>query len=274
MSLRKLPQVKAFTRPENYEWDVPADILAQWTPQAAEADSGATISIFDYIGYDRYDGGGFTAARASAALRSIGPNPIEVRINSGGGDMFEGLTIFNLFREHPAKVTVKVMGMAASAASIIALAADELVMATGSFLMIHNAWGVVVGNRHEMRAAADTFDEFDMAMAEIYQARTGLELTEVQAMMDAETWIRASEAVRKGFADGTTDDPAPPEPNASAQLNARQRLGHILSDAKMPRSERRRLLREATGTQDAAAATTRNAGDDFDAAMSALLASI
>ncbi|ADU12028.1 head maturation protease, ClpP-related [Asticcacaulis excentricus] len=274
MSLRKLPQVKAFNRPDHYDWDVPSDVLAKWTPQAAENEGDATISIYDYIGYDYWDGGGFTAARAAAALRSIGPNPVEVRINSGGGDMFEGLAIYNLFREHPAKVTVKVMGMAASAASIIAMSADELVMATGSFLMIHNAWGVVVGNRNEMRAAAETFDEFDLAMAEIYQHRSNIDLADIQAMMDKETWLRASEAVKQGFADGTTDDPAPSEANARAQLNARQRLDHILSDAKMPRSERRRLLREATGTQDAAAATTRNAGDDLDAAMSALLASI
>ncbi|MGN6208828.1 head maturation protease, ClpP-related [Asticcacaulis sp.] len=271
MSLRKLPKVKAFVKPDGYEWDAPADLLEKWTPQAAEADSGASISIYDVIGYDYWSGGGFTAARAAAALRQIGPNPVEVLINSPGGDMFEGLAIYNTFREHPAEVTVKVMGMAASAASIIAMSADNLLMGMGSFLMIHNAWGVVVGNQNDMRATAATFAEFDAAMAEIYQARTGLDLTVIEDMMDAETWLRASEAVSKGFANGTIDTPEKTGTNARATVSAKRRLDTILAQANMPRAERRKLLGEIAGTHDAAGTATQDAGPDLSDGIAALI---
>src|SRR5690606_23214700 len=122
-------------------------VLAKWAerPQAAEGDDPNTISIYDVIGEDWWTGGGFTAKRAAAALRSIGKNPVTVNVNSPGGDMFEGIAIYNLLREHPAEVTVNVMGLAASAASIIAMAGDKINVALGSFVMIHNAWGIVIG---------------------------------------------------------------------------------------------------------------------------------
>src|SRR5690606_40681426 len=104
----------------------------------------------------------------------IGSQDITVRINSPGGDMFEGIAIYNLLRAHPAKVTVEGLGWAASAASIIAMAGDEIRMGLGSFMMVHTAWGIVIGNRHDMRDAATLFDRFDAAIADIYQARTGM----------------------------------------------------------------------------------------------------
>lgn len=270
MSLRKLPAVKAFTKPDSYQWDAPSDILARWQPLAAEADSGGTVSIYDVIGLDPWSGDGFTAKRMAGALRAIGEKPVEVLLNSPGGDMFEGLAIYNLLREHPAEVTVKVMGMAASAASLIAMAGDRVLMGAGSFLMIHNSWGVVIGNRNDMRAAADVFQEFDAAMAEIYVAHTGLDPDEVAQMMDAETWLRASEAIARGFADGET---AAPPASASGQraVNARRRLDAILAEKKMPRSERRQLLREATGMHDAADTVMHDAGQDVNAALAALV---
>src|SRR5690606_25853470 len=108
MSLRKLPEAKAPPRPKNFQWDAPSDVLAKWAdrPHAAEADEPNTISIYDVIGEDWWTGGGFTAKRMAAALRSIGKNDVTVNINSPGGDMFEGIAIYNLLREHPAKVTV------------------------------------------------------------------------------------------------------------------------------------------------------------------------
>lgn len=213
MSLRNLPAVQAFTRPAGLQWDAPSDVLARWSasaPVAAE-DDPATITIYDVIGEDWWTGGGFTAARAAGILRSIGPKPLTVKLNSPGGDMFEGVAIYNLLREHPARVSIDVHGLAASAASIIAMAGDDIRMGLGSFMMIHNAWGAVIGNRHEMRAVADLFEGFDAAMVDIYAARTGRGRDEIVAAMDSETYMGARDAVARGFADSVREDDAAPE---------------------------------------------------------------
>lgn len=257
MSKRDLFRPQAFQRPEGLQWDAPSHALEQWAalPLAATADDPDTISIYDVIGADDWTGAGFTARRMSAALRSIGAKDVTVNINSPGGDMFEGLAIYNLLAEHPGKVTVRVMGLAASAASIIAMAGDEIEMGLGSFLMIHNAWGVVVGNRNDMRSAADLFAQFDGAMADIYVHRSGRKKAEVEAWMDAETFMNASDALANGFATGTFEAPKP-DASARAEISARRRLDALLARQGVPRSERRKLMREATGTQDAAGPTT------------------
>lgn len=257
MSLRKLPEAKAFTRPQSFQWDAPSEVLAKWTevPRAAADTEENVISVLDVIGEDWWSGNGVTAKRVSAALRSIGQKEVKVRINSPGGDMFEGIAIYNLLRAHPAKVTVEVIGWAASAASIIAMAGDEIRMGLGSFMMVHNAWGVVVGNRHDMRDAAELFDSFDAALADIYEARTGAKRGEIEDLLDAETFMSASEAVAKGFADLVDKDlvaPAESTGQARADASARDRLDVLLAKQGVPRAERRRLLREASGTRDAA----------------------
>lgn len=249
MSLRKLPEAKTFQRPQNFQWDTPSDVLAKWAerPLAAEADDPNTISIYDVIGEDLWTGGGFTAKRMAGALRSVGSTPVAVKINSPGGDLFEGIAIYNLLREHPAKVTVSVMGWAASAASIIAMAGDEIRMGLGTFMMVHNAWGMVIGNRHDMRDAATLFDGFDGAIADIYEARTGLKRTQVEALMDAETFMGPSEAVKNGFADLVDDGIAAPDgdaKNLDRRLMARRQTEAALARAGFPRDKRAELLTE------------------------------
>lgn len=271
MSLRHLPAPKALQRPDSLGWDAPSEALVAWAerPRAAEADEPNTISVYDVIGYDPWSGDGVTARRVAGALRAIGQKPVTVAINSPGGDMFEGLAIYNLLREHPAEVNVRVMGLAASAASIIAMAGDRIEMGLGSFLMIHNAWGVVIGDSEEMIAAGETFRQFNAAMAEIYAARSGLDEAEIRDMMTAESWIRASEAVDRGFADGTFDGPeeAPETAAARAEVSARRKLDAALARAGMPRSERRQLMREAAaGTPGAAGTAMPSAGFDEGAA--------
>jgi ATP-dependent protease ClpP protease subunit len=263
MTIRKLP-VKAFQRPQSYQFDAPAEALEQWKPFAAEA-SGDVISIYDVIGQDPWTGEGTTAKRVAGALRAIGQKPITVNVNSPGGDMFEGLAIYNLLVEHPAEVTVRVMGLAASAASIIAMAGDRIEMGLGSMLMIHNSWGLVMGNQNDMRAAADTFSEFDAAMADIYAARSGGKLKDIATMMDAETFMRAEVAIEKGFADATFEAPDYDEKDKGADAKkARARLDAILAKTGMPRVERRALLREAAGTPRAADEAMPRAGLDLD----------
>ncbi|OMQ44936.1 head maturation protease, ClpP-related [Ensifer sp. 1H6] len=249
MTLRKLPEAKTFQRPQNFQWDAPSDVLAKWAemPMAAAGDEDNTISMFEVIGEDWWTGGGVTAKRIAAALRTIGDREVTVKINSPGGDMFEGIAIYNLLRSHPAKVTVEVLGWAASAASIIAMAADEIRMGLGTFIMVHNAWGVVVGNRHDMREAAKLFDGFDAAIADIYEARTGMNRKDIEKLMDAETFMGPSDAVEKGFADivdNTVEASSGDAKNTDRGLMARRQTEAALARAGFSRDKRSELLNE------------------------------
>lgn len=256
-----MPEAKSFARPQNFQWDAPSDVMAKWAerPLAAESDDPNTISIYDVIGDDFWTGGGFTAKRMSAALRSIGKNDVTVKINSPGGDMFEGIAIYNLLREHPAKVTIDVMGWAASAASIIAMAGDDIRMGLGTFMMVHNAWGVVIGNRHDMADASTLFEGFDGAIADIYQARTGLDAKAIAKLMDAETFMGASDAVAKGFADSVNEslkaDGADAK-NLDSRLMARRQTEAALAKAGYPRTMRSEMLAQLTNSP------TRDAGQN------------
>jgi ATP-dependent protease ClpP protease subunit len=272
MSLRDLPTAKAFQRPEGYTWDAPPVALHEWAerPLAAEGDNANTVSIYGVIGEDYWTGEGFTAKRMAGALRSVGKNAVTVNINSPGGDMFEGLAIYNLLREHPAEVTIKVMGVAASAASIIAMAGDKVLMGTGAMMMIHNAWGVVVGNRHDFADAADVFNTFDSSMAEIYADRTGLKAEEILTMLDGPsrssdgTYMTAAESIDKGFADGSFEASESADTKASASvpadLIARRRTEAALAKAGMGRKERFDTLNSLSGQRDATRPAARDAG--------------
>ncbi|KQQ31996.1 peptidase [Duganella sp. Leaf126] len=205
MSLLNLPEISASAKLGAVQFDMRPDALERWEPSIrAASEDAASISIYDRIG-DSYDGEGVTAKRIAAVLRNIGARDVTVNVNSPGGDFFQGVAIYNLLREHKAKVTVKVMGIAASAASVIAMAGDEILMGDGAFLMIHNAWAMAVGNRHDMAAAAEKLAPFDAAMAQVYAARSGQSVAAAAAMMDKETWIGAAQAVKDGFASGVID---------------------------------------------------------------------
>lgn len=269
MSLRNLPEAKTFQRPQNFQWDAPSDVLAKWAeaPMAAASEEDNTISMLEVIGEDWWTGGGVTAKRVSAALRSIGKQDVMVKINSPGGDMFEGIAIYNLLRAHPAKVTVEVLGWAASAASIIAMAGDEIRMGLGSFMMVHNAWGVVIGNRHDMRDSAELFDGFDGAIVDIYEARTGMKRADIEKLMDAETFMGPSEAVKSGFADAVDDGITAPEGDAKNMdrgLMARRQTEAALARAGFSRETRSEMLLEmGVGARDAAhKPAARDAGID------------
>lgn len=278
MSLRKLPEAKTFQRPQNFQWDAPSDVLAKWaeSPMAAASDDDNTITMFEVIGEDWWTGGGVTAKRISAALRSVGNKDVTVKINSPGGDMFEGIAIYNLLRSHPAKVTVEVLGWAASAASIIAMAGDEIRMGLGTFMMVHKPWGMVVGTDDDFLEAADLFKTFTSALVDIYEARTGMKRADIEAIVAAETFMGPTEAVKNGFADVVDDDLGGEtiENSAGGPVNARRRLDALLAKQNVPRSERRKMLAEvAGGTHDAAPTITHDA--DLDpAALRRLIATM
>lgn len=285
MSLNRRP-VDAFERPANLQWDTPHKALAKWatSPSAAEADDANTISIYDIIG-EGWDGSGFTSARMAAALRAIGDNPVTVNINSPGGDMFEGLAIYNLLAEHPAEVTVKVMGLAASAASIIAMAGDKVLMGNGTMIMVHRAWGLAIGNHNDFTEAADLFQKFDESMASIYEARTGLSGAEIFSLLNGKnkssdgTFMNVAEAIEKGFADdkferSKGDGKAKNE--LPSQIVAKRRIEAALAAQGVSRKERLSLISEIQGESDSAAEAMRDAGeikpnDDFAELAAALV---
>lgn len=194
-----LAQVPAI---RNGRWEIPKAALARWEPgiRAAADEDEATISVLDPIGADFF-GDGVTARRINAALRNIGERDVIVNINSPGGDYHEGLAIYNLFRQHPGKITMRVLGEAASAASVIAMAGDRIEIGRAAFFMIHNVWVMAAGDRNFMREVADMLEPFDRAAADVYAARSGVDADEIATMMDRETWIAGAEAVEDGFAD-------------------------------------------------------------------------
>ncbi|WP_337037835.1 MULTISPECIES: head maturation protease, ClpP-related [Pseudescherichia] len=251
-SLPAAPEGRPFAREKP---DLPAAAMERWNGGIRAArDGDNSISIFDVIGAD-YWGEGVTASRIAGALRSLGGADVTVNINSPGGDMFEGLAIYNLLREYDGKVTVKVLGLAASAASVIAMAGDDIQIGRGAFLMIHNCWVYAMGNRHDLAQIAADMEPFDKAMSDIYQARSGLDAETVEKMMDGETYIGGSDAVAKGFADSllSADEIADDDDSPAAAL---RKLDALLAKTDTPRSERRKLLKALSGSKPGAVATS------------------
>lgn len=145
---------------------------------------------------------GVTAAQFRKELDGLGsPKELTVRINSVGGSVGDGLGIYNCLKRHPAKVIIEVDGIALSAASLIAMAGDEVRMAENALMMIHNAWDVIAGDAAEMRKKADQLDIWNGTVIAAYTERTKIPREKIAAMMSAETWMEPAEAKRLGFAD-------------------------------------------------------------------------
>ena len=161
----------------------------------------AVLQIFDQIGEDWFGGSGISAKAFSDALQSVGPGPLVVEINSPGGNVWDGLAIYNMLRGRQSPVTTRVVGIAASIASIIALAGDTIEMAEASLFMIHDPSGMVAGTSEDMRKMANALDQHAEILAGIYVKRTGKTSAQIRAAMSAETWFTAQEAIQFGLAD-------------------------------------------------------------------------
>ena len=155
----------------------------------------AVLSIFDDIGAFGVSAKSFLNDLASAQGDSV-----RVEINSPGGDVFAGLAIYNGLRNSGKKVNVRVLGLAASAASLVAMAGDTIEMPENSFMMVHNPWSFALGGASDMRDTADMLDKLGASLASTYAKRTGKSAEEIAALLDAETWMSAAEAVDAGFA--------------------------------------------------------------------------
>lgn len=147
----------------------------------------------------------------SAVIRALeemsAAKKIHVRLNSPGGDYFMGVSIANALRRHNAKIIVHVDALAASAASVIAMGGDRVIMHPGSLLMVHRAWTIAMGNAADMSKAAETLGKVDDNLIDVYHKRTGLDKAKLRALVEAETWMSGDEAVQYGFADEADSQP-------------------------------------------------------------------
>lgn len=169
--------------------------------KAARNAAGKTVAelrIYDDIGF-----WGTTAKAFVNELDAVAKDADEilVAVNSGGGDVFDGFAIYNALRRYSGKVTARVDGIAASAASLVVMAGDTIVMPENAMMMIHNAWTIAAGDAAQMRKTADLLDKTRDGIVAAYRNKCGLDDDEIVAMMDAETWMTAGEAKERGFAD-------------------------------------------------------------------------
>lgn len=188
-------------------------------------EQSATITIYgDICSWAWEEFGEMSANILSKQLEALGDvNEINVYINSYGGEVAEGLAIYNALRRHKAKVRTFCDGFACSIASVIFMAGDERIMNEASLLMIHNAWTWAAGNAAELRKQAEDLDKITQASVEAYKAHSNLKEEEIKALMDNETWILPSEAIEYGFATAVEKTE-----KANTSQNARAKLFGIV----------------------------------------------
>jgi ATP-dependent protease ClpP protease subunit len=230
----------------NAKCDISLKAKEKWVPLAAIAEEN-TINVFGEIGNDWWSDSDVTVERVASRLRAAGGQDVTVNINSFGGDMFQGMAIYNLLRDYSGKVTVKVLGIAASSASIIAMAGNEIKMSSASFLMIHNCWMLAAGNRHDFAGLADEMKPFDEAIAKIYMAQTDLDQATIATMMDNETWINGDDAIAKGFATSSFDGVV--NAQVDKQVYALNKVEIALAKQGITPDDRRELLNQIKGMQ-------------------------
>lgn len=199
-------------------------VVAEASRSTTHAEA-AVVDVFDAIGSDWF-GEGVTPKSIARALIDAGDRDVLVRVNSPGGDMFDGMAIYNMLRALGDRLTVEVVGLAASVASMIALAGHRVRMHSTAMMMIHNPWSLAVGDGNAMREAAEFLDKVRGLSLTIYEANSNASRDELIAMLDAETWLTADEALELGFVDEVVHvREAEPAPAAAAAA----RVSHVLA---------------------------------------------
>jgi ATP-dependent protease ClpP protease subunit len=194
-----------------------------WYRISADAGDRAQVYVYDDIGWD------VTAANFIKELSAITAPVIDMRVNSPGGYVWDGLDIYSAIKGHPSRVEALVTGIAASAASMLVMAADHIAIEQAGRMMIHRSSGLAIGNMHDLRETADVLEGIDQSAAEIYQARAGGPVEAWLAAMDKTTWYPGQAAVDARLADAVIgnktkkDAPAPPEDLATQVIRARAR---------------------------------------------------
>jgi ATP-dependent protease ClpP protease subunit len=189
------------------------------------------IFIYDQIG-DGFFGDGLTAQDIVIQLKNLNTRRLNVRVNSPGGDVFDGFAIYEALNRHPAEVTVYIDGLAASIASVIAMAGKRIVIAETGRVMIHNVTTVAWGTAAELRKQADICDQLTQTIISVYEARTGADRATLARWMDEETWFDADQALGKKFADEKG-----PALRAAAQFDL-SAFGYVRAPASDPESHK------------------------------------
>lgn len=207
---------------------------------ANAAGDEAVIRIYDEIWFL-----GVNADDFVRDLQDVTANKIRVEINSPGGDVFDGIAIYNALRTHPAHVTTRVDGIAASIASVIAQAGDHRIMLGASQMMIHNAWGVTIGDTADHADMSVLLEQQDDIIAGIYASRSGGDRENFRALMSAETWLSDQRAVDEGLADEVVE-PARPQDRAPT-LHDEISSAVVAAEAAVASAERVGALRAEAG---------------------------
>jgi len=181
-----------------------------WNIKAA-ADKSAEVYIYGDIVSDKWSDTDITAASFNESLKELGEvDTLNIYINSYGGSVFQGQAIYSILKRHSAHKNIYIDGIAASIASLIAMAGDTVYMPENAMMMVHRPWGVVIGNAQDMRKEADALDRILNAMIPAYMSKVEGKTDEatLQQLVDAETWMTAEEAYSYGFADEITKEQA------------------------------------------------------------------
>ena len=173
---------------------------SNWYAIQSTEDGHAEISLFDEIGF-----GGTSAKQFISELKKLSGQHIHLRVNSVGGSVVEGTAIYNALRRHKGGLTVHIEALAASMASVVAMAGEEVAIADNALVMIHNPWSMSMGDADDLRKEADILDKLKNTLVNAYKRKTGMDAEEIASLMDEETWLGAEEAVAMGFADYIED---------------------------------------------------------------------
>ncbi len=182
--------------------------MKKWYQVQAKGNKKAEISILDQIGKDFWgDGSTVSAKQFIKDVKALGDiDTIDLFLNSPGGSVFEGNVIYNYLKAHSATINVKIMGIAASIASVVAMAGDRVEMPENAMMMIHDPSGMVMGTAKDMRKIAEALDKIGTGIVAAYHNKSGQDEVEIADMMDEETWFTAKEAVELGLADAVTEE--------------------------------------------------------------------
>lgn len=253
---------------KKYDWEVSANALEKWTPLAKKEEKYA-FNIFGVIGSGYGEIPESNAKNLAVFLQNADGKDVTININSPGGDMFEGVAMYNMLKDYEGGVSVKVFGIAASAASIIAMAGDDIYIPASGFLMIHNCWSVVMGNSEDLLEASKVFSKFDDSMTKIYVSKTGVDEKKIKKMMADETYLTGEESIKMNFVTGYLEETA--EAKENKNISALKRIDTAMAKGGLTRKERRELLKEIHDTQNAVNEATQNASEDEEKLSYALL---
>ncbi|MDR0285762.1 MAG: Clp protease ClpP [Propionibacteriaceae bacterium] len=250
-----------------------------WNLVVTQDDDLPTLYLHDAVGQTWSDEDDNTSQVWATALDQITSDRVRVRINSGGGSAWDGIAIYNLLTSHPATVEVIIDGMAASAASVVAMAGDTVTMLTGAQMMIHDASGLCWGNAADMRKTAEALDVCSDSTAAIYARHAGGTAAEWRQRMTAETWLTADQAIELGLADRVDKAEAAPAAMAVPRYvpaAGQTGVAHTSRTTKLPAAEpvdmthdeRKTIMDELMG------ALVARLGLDSDAAPATVLAAL